>query len=405
MILMDLQKNLRRKRNDEKLRMNVSSSGGALGLYLPAIRRNRNSSMDSQGKDAFEMQALRKNISETTRLLYVAMTRAQQRLCLVGSVKDGEEDLWANETRAARIWKTRSMLDMIMPAVLKHLPLPETGKTKEDALWRLTCVSGKAIEETTDMADTVDEDMKRILNSDEPMLMYTPETIEQTPLKTSVSTLTRQAPVISDEDSEETVEDKRKTEEAVRTFRLSSAASRPAFLEEEEAEAVNIGTATHRFLRLIDLDVFRQENVNIEEAVRSELERMKDDGILSDDEARLIRLKGAASFLMSELGQRMLRSTEIRREATFTMRIDPNKPTMVQGIVDCAFKEDGVWILIDYKTDKDTEEATFVPRHEQQMNWYREALERLTRIEVREMWLFALRAGAAYPVKRIDITA
>lgn len=136
-ILMDLQKNLRRKRNDEKLRMNVSSSGGALGLYLPAIRRNRNSSMDSQGKDAFDMQALRKNISETTRLLYVAMTRAQQRLCLVGSVKDGEEELWANETRAARIWKTRSMLDMIMPAVLKHLSLPETGATNEDALWRL----------------------------------------------------------------------------------------------------------------------------------------------------------------------------------------------------------------------------------------------------------------------------
>lgn len=402
-ILMDLQKNLRRKRNDEKLRMNVSSSGGALGLYLPAIRRNRNSSMDSQGKDAFDMQALRKNISETTRLLYVAMTRAQQRLCLVGSVKDGEEELWANETRAARIWKTRSMLDMIMPAVLKHLSLPETGSTNEDALWRLTCVSGKAIEESNDMADTVDEDMNRILSSDEPMLMYSPEAIEQTPLKTSVSTLTRQAPVISDEDSEETVEDKRKTEEAVRTFRLSSVASRPAFLEEEEAEAVNIGTATHRFLRLIDLDVFRQGNVNMEQAVRSELERMKAEEILTADEARLIRLHGVASFLKSELGQRMLRSTEIRREASFTMRIAPDKPTMVQGIVDCAFKENGEWILIDYKTDKDTEEATFVPRHEQQMNWYREALERLTRIGVREMWLFALRAGRAYLVDRREI--
>ena len=142
----------------------------------------------------------------------------------------------------------------------------------------------------------------------------------------------------------------------------------------------------------------------MEQAVRSELERMKSDGILTEDEARLIRLHGVASFLKSELGQRMLHSTDIRREATFTMRIDPHKPTMVQGIVDCAFKENGAWILIDYKTDKDTEETTFVPRHEQQMNWYREALERLTLIEVREMWLFALRAGVAYPVKRIDIT-
>ena len=404
-ILMDLQKNLRRKRSDEKLRMNVSSSGGALGLYLPAIRRNRNSIMDSQGKDAFEMQALRKNISETTRLLYVAMTRAQQKLCLVGTVKDGEEDLWTNEIRAARIWKTRSMLDMIMPAVLKHLPLPETGAVKEDALWRLTCVSGKAIEESSVLADMVDEDLNRVLNSDEPMLMYTPEAIEQNPLKTSVTTLTRKAPVISDDDSEETVADKRKSEETVRTFRLSSVPSRPAFLEEEKTTAVNIGTATHRFMRLIDLNAFRQDGVDVELAVRKEAERMKADGILSEEEAGLIRFRGVASFLKSSLGQRMLRSRDIRREAAFTMRIDPDKPTMVQGLVDCAFQENGAWILIDYKTDRDTEEATFLPRHEEQMNWYRTALERLTQIEVHEMWLFALRAGKAYAVRRIEVSA
>lgn len=144
---MDLQKSIRHKRNDEKLRMNVSSSGDALGLYLPAVQRQRNSSMDTQGKDAFDIRALRKNISEGTRLLYVAMTRAQQKLCLVGSVKDGEETLWSNQTRAARIWKTRSMLDMIMPAVLQRMDLPEVGETAEEDLWRVACVSGKAIEE------------------------------------------------------------------------------------------------------------------------------------------------------------------------------------------------------------------------------------------------------------------
>lgn len=403
-ILMDLQKSIRRKRNDETLRMNVSSSGGALGLYLPAIRRQRNSSMDSQGKDAFDIQALRKNISECTRLLYVAMTRAQNRLCLIGSVKDGEEALWMNQTRAARIWKTRSMLDMIMPAVLKRVPLPETGCITEDTLWRVSCVEGKAISEEEDKAAEENRDLEQILTSDEPMLMYVPEEADIAPMKTSVTTLTRQAQVITEEDSEETVEDKRKTEEAVRTFRLSSVASRPAFLEEEKAEAVNIGTATHRFLRLIDLDVFRAENVNVYQAVQNEIARMRQRQILTEEEAGLIRVKGVASFLSSELGQRMLRSREIRREANFTMRIDPHAPTMVQGIVDCAFMEDGEWILIDYKTDRDTAPETFVPRHEAQMNWYRTALERLTRIHVREMWLYALRAGQAFQVERMKVT-
>ena len=404
-ILMELQKDLRKKRTDEKLRMHVSSSGGALGLYLPAVQRNKNSKLDTQGRDAFDIQALRSNISEMTRLLYVAMTRAQQKLCLVGFVKDGEEDLWMNRTRAARIWKTRSMLDMIMPSVLRHLPMPESGETEEDDLWRLTCVSGKAIADEDTVESETDARIEDILRRDVPMRMYLPEKEESAPLKTSVTTLTRQARILSEDDSEETLEDKRKTEEAVRTFRLSSAPPRPAFLEEEKAEAVNIGTATHRFIRLIRLDALRAEGADVNQVIRGEMERMKASGIVTDDEAGLIRVSGVVSFFRSGLGQRMLQSPEIKREAEFTMKIDPHGSTMVQGIVDCAFKENGEWVLIDYKTDHDTNPETFVPRHEMQMNWYRTALERLTRTPVKEMWLFALRVGKAFPVNRIKVSS
>ena len=130
---------------------------------------------------------------------------------------------------------------------------------------------------------------------------------------------------------------------------------------------------------------------------------MRTAGILTEEEFSLIRLRGVASFLKSALGRRMLKSPEIRREASFTMQISPDAPTMVQGIVDCVFLEDGEWVLIDYKTDRDTDPATFVPRHASQMNWYRKALEHLTLTKVREMWLFALRAGKAYPVRPLPV--
>ena len=404
-ILMDLQKSIRKKRGDEKLRMNVSSSGGALGLYLPAIQRRKHSTMDSQGKDAFDIQALRKNISEGTRLLYVAMTRAMQKLCLTGSYKPGTEKLWNNQTRAARIWKTDNMLDMIMPAVLRRVKMPDADETNQDILWRLSCVSGKAIEEAEEAAETVDSRIENVLASDEPMLLFTPEHAEPAPLKTSVTTITRHEKVLSEDDSEETLDDKRKTEEAVRTFRLSSAPSKPAFLEDEgkAVEAVNIGTATHRFIRLVRLDELRKEGADANQVIRAEMARMRAEQILTDDEANMIRINGVVSYFQSDLGKRMLASSDVRREAAFTMRIDPHGSTMVQGIIDCVFKENGEWILIDYKTDHDTAPETFIPRHEMQMNWYREALERLTQIKVREMWLFALRAGQAYPVERRDV--
>ena len=404
-ILMDLQRSIRRKRSDEKLRMSISSSEGALGLYLPAIRRGRHSVMDSQGKDAFEIRALRRSISEGTRLLYVAMTRAMQKLCLIGACKEGAERLWSNQTRAARIWKTDSMLDMIMPAVLGRVKLPEAEGTSGDELWRVSRVSGRAIEETEAAADTVDTRIGSALAAEAPMTLFLPEEAESVPLKTSVTSITQHRRPLSEEDSQETLEDKRKTEEAVRTFRLSSAPSRPAFLEEEKktAAATSIGTATHRFMHLISLEELRKEGADAEGTVRAEMARMRAEGILSEEEAEMIRIRGPISFFRSELGRRMLASGEVRREVDFTLKIDPQKPTMVQGIIDCVFRENGEWILIDYKTDRDTAPETFVPRHEMQMNWYRTALERLTRIPVREMWLFALQAGKAFPVERREI--
>ena len=256
-------------------------------------------------------------------------------------------------------------------------------------------------------AETADARVERILSREETLRLFRPEPASPAPLKTSVTTLARQRKVLSDADSEETVDDKRRTEEAVRTFRLDSVPSRPAFLEEEEsadaAAAAGVGTATHRFIRLLRLEELRREGADVGRVVRAELARMKAEGILTEEEAGRIRVGSVISFFAGPLGARVLRSPDVRREAAFTMRLDPHGPTMVQGVIDCAFTENGDWILIDYKTDRDTAPETFVPRHEAQMNWYREALERLTGKRVREMWLVALRAGRAYPVERREI--
>ena len=127
---------------------------------------------------------------------------------------------------------------------------------------------------------------------------------------------------------------------------------------------------------------------------------MRDSFIMTAAEADTVQKRGAAAFFASSLGQRLIGADVLQREWPFTMQISPESPTMVQGIVDAAFMEDGQWVLIDYKTDRDTREEVFVPRHRMQMNWYRTAIERLTHTPVKEMWLFALRAERAYAVKR-----
>ena len=71
---------------------------------------------------------------------------------------------------------------------------------------------------------------------------------------------------------------------------------------------------------------------------------------------------------------------------------------LVQGMIDCAFREEDGWILLDYKTDTIRDESAFVEEYRPQLAWYAVALENLTGIPVRERWLYALSVDKAFPV-------
>lgn len=413
-ILMNLQKNLRRSpaSSQSKMKLCVGTDGDTnppLGVYVPVISRRRHIKRDTYGLDAFKVRNIRTSIAEDTRLLYVAMTRAMEKLILIGHYKENETALWQEKTKVSRIWKTRSMLDLIMPAVLSHMDLPPVGETASGGQWQLSVqVPERIISSESLMTESqLDANVTAILAKESglPSGMWPGEEVDPSPLKTSVTSLLRMEENILPEkyqphEEEETVEVKRRPE--LPSFLLGEIMPRPAFMEEETSTAADIGSLTHRFLRLIDLTSFRGKDPGeYTEIVEKELERMREQSILT--EAKAIYAKGAASFLSSTLGQRLITAGEVQREWPFTMQIREDSPTMVQGIVDAAFLEDGRWILIDYKTDRDTRKEIFIPRHEKQMNWYRTAVERLTHKPVQEMWLFALRGGKAYRVERIEV--
>ena len=69
---------------------------------------------------------------------------------------------------------------------------------------------------------------------------------------------------------------------------------------------------------------------------------------------------------------------------------------MLQGIIDCAFLEHGQWVLFDYKSDVIRDEKEFVEKYERQLQYYRQALEAITGIPVKETCLYALQNGKTY---------
>lgn len=122
---------------------------------------------------------------------------------------------------------------------------------------------------------------------------------------------------------------------------------------------------------------------------------MEAQGLLTAGERAIIRPNLLLMFYRSEMGQRQLHSPEVRREWRFNLRMREQGDTLLQGVIDCAFREGEHWVLLDYKTDHVQDEEAFAERYRLQLALYRQAVEQITNEAVGETWLYALRLGKA----------
>ena len=172
--------------------------------------------------------------------------------------------------------------------------------------------------------------------------------------------------------------------------------SKPAFmLDEAEKPANEIGTLYHLVMSQIDLEKVQNNGVN------AELQRLIDDGVITDADTVYIDTDKIRAFYDSPLAKRMMRSKNIYRETPFQINIpahmyDPsltdikNDDTVIlQGIIDCFFEEDDGFVLFDYKTDKvkgDPQEIK--DRYEKQLELYAKAITELKGKPVKESYLY-----------------
>jgi len=177
---------------------------------------------------------------------------------------------------------------------------------------------------------------------------------------------------------------------------MSDLPSCPVFLQEKQLTGAERGTLMHRALSLIPLEGLRGQD-HLYGPVKEALHAMAEREIFTYQELMQIYIKGVAEYFASDLGQRMLRSTNVRREWSFNLVIEGG--TLLQGVIDCAFLEDEGWVLVDYKTDRIHDEAAFLQRYEGQIAWYAQALATITGIPVKEKYLYSLSLEKIFEMK------
>ena len=228
--------------------------------------------------------------------------------------------------------------------------------------------------------------------------------ISHLPLKVGVTALCRALSegLTEVDDEEETPELKRFPFAASRPKLMSSVPSMPAFLAPpKEEKALLTGVQTHRVLGLIDLSLIRpvaDRPKALYAVICAEVERFEAEGILTAEEAAHVNRGMVARFFESDPGRRMLESPRVEREWSFNLRVREPFPTMVQGVIDLCFLEEGRWILIDFKTDRVEQAEELLARYSRQVEFYRRALECGTSYPVGECMLFSLRLGQSVQV-------
>ena len=390
--------------------------------YVDSVRRIKNKTLR---RAVLSAKMKEDNLAEELRVLYVALTRAREKLILT-SVLEKAEEKWelSQMTGQERLTyldfcEAGSYMDFLLPILPKTGIAVKTLRTEDLAAEELgeQLRMGDRREQLrliacgeTPLTGDPEENERKLMHLRERFAYQYPHPgLQKLYTKTTVSELKIAAMAEKDEAAFHTFEEK----EVVPYI--------PGFRREQEKVSGAVrGNAFHRTMELLDftylftesglftgcpnnyeeyrrgLDKNRLQN-RLEEFLQRETISLR----LTEEYAKAVSLPKILNFLEQELAYRMWRAQEqglLYREQPFVLgidakRLDPDLPegekVLIQGIIDVFFIEDGEIVLLDYKTDViDSLEALW-NRYNVQIQYYEEALTKLMQMPVKERILYS----------------
>ena len=374
-------------------RLALHSSFGIGCDYVDTTLRLRQPSLL---KKVIQKTSALENLGEELRILYVAMTRAKEKLILTGAVPNASQKLEAWQTLNVRametlsystLTKASSYLDWVLPALLQHSGkdcfllrvlsaedlLEESKEAKASDLWRVL--------EHPKEEPEARRYLERVFSAEYPY-----EQEQAISGKVSVTELKKQTQLPEEHEGLELYPMK-ESKGTVPRFRAAET-TMPGSMR---------GTIYHTFMENLD---FHKKDV-----LETQLEEWIKCGKMTRDEAAAVRISDIRRFLESDIGLRMERAEEggrLHREQPFVLGVPAHEIrscwqseelVLVQGIIDAWFEEDDGIVIVDYKTDRVRTMQTLAGRYHIQLEAYAKAVARLTGKTVKECGIYSFCLG------------
>ncbi len=363
--------------------------------YFDPERRLR---MESGFSKALKISGARELLSEELRLFYVALTRAREKLILIGVVKDIDKSMetqlkyssYINEIPFTKVAKAKSYLDLILMSCPPDVPwydkLIYDQEIKEQEQGHVFQLINERKLAKIDMLTEALKNEKEITFLDEMTKEY--KYVGQTKKYVTMSVSELKENQSKEKFNTKQYEIKRNIN-GDKEINLSKSSAK--LKKNKVLKGAEYGLIMHKVLSMLPPKPDYTYN-EISEFVTS----LFDKEIIEEEFRGKVYIKSIKTFTASKFYERIVEAAINKKlfvEQPFVLGIKDNEDLrMIQGVIDLYFEEEGQFILLDYKTDyiEEGQEQVLVDRYKIQLDYYKKALEDITGKKVVETYIYSL---------------
>lgn len=377
-----------------------------LGLGPKVIDSKRRIEYTTLAREAIKIKTKIESLSEEMRVLYVATTRAKEKLIMTGVSKDAKKEMEEKEKLTQVYEKKQGKLsDILLKKYKSYLDwielvyLSNQKKIQEENIFSLTIHDRKELlslleeEEQKETEDILKQIEDKTINEEE--IEELKETLDwEYPFKASI--------LIPSKTSVTQLKELKK-QEKIETEKYSKLDTIPKFLQNElEVSPARKGTLMHLCIQKLN----EKEEYTLEK-LKEMTEMLQAKAIITELEKKAINIPKLYEYTKSHLWKELKEAKQIEKEKPFYINLsakelNPNNPdemVLVQGVIDLYYisKQDEL-ILVDYKTDFVKEENELILKYQEQLKIYQRALEKALNRKVNHIYLYSV-----YLNKEIEI--